>query len=251
MNNPANLPATISDSASLMAVISKAATDPNVDVSKMERLFALYSEMDNKRAERSFSDAMAEVQSKIPQIFRDRANEHKHYRYTTLEELNKAIVPIYTEHGFGLSFGSAGGAPEGYYRITCHVSHRDGHSRDYEADLPTDMVGDKGAPNKTAIQGFGSTMSYGRRYLTLLIFNVSTTDDDDGEGGKGGEKITPEQESTLSKMMADNGLDVATFLKWAKISTVSDLAAIHYGKAHNILQGKIDAKKTAQKDAAE
>lgn len=239
----------VTESASLMAVITRSASDPTVDVDKLERLMAMYERIEGKRSERAFNEAMERTQSEIPQIFRDRENEHKRYRYTTLEELNKAIVPIYTKHGFGLSFGSAGGAPEGYYRITCHVSHKDGHSRDYEADLPTDVLGDKGNANKTPIQGFGSTMSYGRRYLTLLIFNISTTDDDDGEGGKGGEKITAEQEATLSKMMADNGLDVAMFLKWAKIQSVGDLSAVHYGKAHNILQGKIDAKKAVDKDA--
>lgn len=234
------------EAANLLAVISRAATDPAVNVDKMEKLLAMYERVEAKRAERAFSDAMEKTQSEIPQLFRDRENTHKNYRYTTLEELNKAVVPIYTKHGLSLSFGSAAGAPTGYYRITCHVSHVDGHSRDYEADLPTDMVGDKGAPNKTAIQGFGSTMSYGRRYLTFLIFNISTTDDDDGEYGNSVEKITQEQELSLSKMMADNGLDVGVFLKWAKVAAVKDLPAAHYVKAHSILQSKIDAKKAAE-----
>ena len=38
----------------------------------------------------------------------------------------------------------------------------------------------KGTQNKTATHAFGSTMSYGRRYLKLMIFDVATTDEDDG-----------------------------------------------------------------------
>ena len=90
------LPATQSDAANLMAVISKAATDPNVDVAKMERLFALYSEMDAKRAERAFYAAMEAVQAEIPKIHRDRKNEHKNYKYSTLEEVNDGVHLAYS-----------------------------------------------------------------------------------------------------------------------------------------------------------
>ncbi len=234
------LPAT-TDAASLMAVIAKAATDPNVDVSKMERLFSLYQQMDSQRREEAYNAAMQTAQSEMPQMFRDRKNEHKGYKYTTLEELNSAAVPVYTKNGFALSFGTQDCPLPNHYRMTCKVSHAAGFSRDYQADLPTDMVGDKGTPNKTAIQGFGSSMSYGRRYMTMLIFNISTTDDNDGASGDGG-TITAEQGSTLAKIMADNRLDVDVFLKWAGIEKLSDLAAANYGKAHNALMAKVQQK---------
>ena len=236
----------VSDAASLMQVISRAATDPAVDVSKMERLFALYQQMDNQRKEQAFNEAMRAAQEQMPRILKNRENEHKHYKYSTLEELNKSAVPVYTAQGFGLSFGTADGAPAGCYRVTCHVSHKDGHSRDYQADMPFDMVGDKGNPNKTAIQGFGSSMSYGRRYLTLMIFNISTTDDDDGAGGRDAGTITAEQEATLLKLLTDNDLDVLAVLKWAKIERLGDLEAANYGKAFNALQTKIAAKKSTK-----
>ncbi len=233
------------DASTLMSVISRAATDPNVDVGKMERLFALYTQMDNQRKEQAFNEAMRAAQEKMPRIHKNRENTHKSYKYSTLEELNKSAVPVYTAEGFALSFGTADGAPTGYYRVTCRVSHRDGYSRDYQADMPFDTVGDKGNPNKTAIQGFGSSMSYGRRYLTLMIFNISTTDDedDDGQGGVRDEYITHDQAVTLTKMMTDNGLDVGVFLKWAGVEHIGDILASRFQRACTALQGKIDAKK--------
>jgi hypothetical protein len=49
------------------------------------------------------------------------------------------------------------------------------------ADIFADTKGPRGTPNKTATQGFGSTMSYGRRYLKALMFDlVIAGEDDDG-----------------------------------------------------------------------
>jgi hypothetical protein len=45
----------------------------------------------------------------------------------------------------------------------------------------------RGSPNKTAIHGFGSAMSYGRRYLLLLIFNLAMRHEDND-----GNHINPE-----------------------------------------------------------
>ncbi len=235
----------VSESAALMSVIHKAAVDPAVDVGKMERLFALFREMDHQRREDAYNTAMKAAQAAMPQMFRDKKNEHKGYKYTTLEELNSAAVPIYTSHGFALSFGTLDCPLPGHYRMTCKVSHADGLSRDYQADLPTDMVGDKGAPNKTAIQGFGSSMSYGRRYLTMMIFNISTTDDNDGGHTVGG-KITPDQAAQLAKIVADNEFDDLVFLKWAGVESYQDIDADKFGKAFNALQAKVKAKAAAK-----
>ena len=45
-------------------------------------------------------------------------------------------------------------------------------------DLALDGVGLKGNPNKTAVQASGSTISYGRRYLKLMVFDVVLTNED-------------------------------------------------------------------------
>lgn len=233
-----------SESSALMSVISKAATDPSVNVEKMERLFALYQQMDRQRREDAFSNAMKAAQAEMPQMFRDKKNEHKGYRYTTLEELNSACVPIYTRHGFALSFGTQDCPTVGHYRMVCKVSHEAGFSRDYQADLPTDMLGDKGNANKTAIQGFGSSMSYGRRYMTLLIFNISTTDDNDGATVSSG-NITPEQQAAIQKLLSDTGMEPAKFLAWAKRATITEIPAENYQKAVNAINAWAANKKAA------
>lgn len=167
------------NTSSMMAVIAKAASDPNIDVDKMERLLSMVERMKATEAEGKFNTAMAEAQAEMPRVFRDAQNPSTNSRYTRLESLNDAVVPVTTKYGFAMSFGTADCPTPGNYRVTCTVSHKGGHSRSYQLDLPSDNLGPKGLPNKTLVHGAGSSMSYGRRYLTLMIFNISLTNDDD------------------------------------------------------------------------
>jgi len=71
-------------------------------------------------------------------------------------------------------------------RTVAIVTHAAGHNKRHHIDLPPDDSGAKGNVNKTGVQAAGSTNAYARRYLSLMIFNVSTEDDNDGNtAGKG------------------------------------------------------------------
>jgi hypothetical protein len=164
---------------SLLATIERAAKDPTVDIDKMERLLGMAERMEARNAEQQFNEAMRAVQESIPRILRDATNPSTNSKYARLESLLKVVVPIYTAAGFSISFGTADCPHADHYRITATVSHKAGHSRPYQCDIPSDTTGMKGTMNKTKTHGFGSTMSYGRRYLTLLIFNIALVNEDD------------------------------------------------------------------------
>ena len=249
---PATIEPPVSDAAALMATITRAATDASVDAEKMERLWALYERMDSRRAEQAFNVAMTTTQNEMPRILKNSQNEFlkptpnnpNMGRYANLDAVVRVVTPIYTSHGFALSFGTADCPTAGRYRLVCHVSHNEGFSRDYQADLPIDT---QGAKNPT--QSFGSSMSYGRRYLTLLIFNASTTDDyDDGIATVGeSSNITIEQRDALAKIIEDNKFDLGVFCKWAQVETLADIPAASFGKAMNALNAKVQTKKGAAK----
>lgn len=223
------------DGNALMEVITRAARDQSVDVDKLERLMSLYERITGKQAEQAFNEAMKQAQADMPRIHKNKKNDHTKSTYADLDAVIKAIAPIYTKHGFALSFGTADGAPTGFYRITCHVSHAAGHSRDYHADIPADTKGAKGGDTKTEMHGFGSSMSYGRRYLTLLIFNIATTDDD---GNLSGASLSDEQIATLDKMILETKADVAKFLKFMGVPAIYEIPAKHFNKARVALEAR-------------
>lgn len=235
-----SLPDNVVGAASLMEVISRAASDPTVDVNKLERLMAMAERMQNQGAERAFNEAMKAAQEEMPRILRDASNSSTNSKYARLETVAKKVTPIITKNGFSISFGTDTSPLAGHYRITAIVSHVGGHSRPYFADVPSDMTGMKGTQNKTATHGFGSTMSYGRRYLTLLIFNITlVNEDDDGNASDGNEPINAEQLAELSDMLTRCDGDPQKFCKYMKVEALAAIMVRDMGKAREALNGAI------------
>jgi ERF superfamily len=226
-------------SLTIIQLIERAAQNPSVDLDKMERLIELQQRVLDRNAALAFNAALQAVQAELPQVVRDARNPQTNSRYARLETISKAMNPIVTKHGFSLSFGTEVSPAADHYRVTCELAHIGGHSRSYHADIPVDGTGMKGAPNKTATHAFGSTLSYGRRYLKLLIFDVATADDDDGNAAAGQNPITGRQAKTLTvlidEVVAELGTNreryVRNFLGYMQADSIATLAAGDYERA--------------------
>lgn len=222
---------------SLLEVISRAASDPSIDIEKMERLMQMHERITAKDAEIAFNTAMTACQVEMPRVLRNKPNESTGSKYADLEQLDIVCRPIYTSNGFSLSFGTADCPLPGHARQTCLVSHTRGHSRHYQADIPLDLTGPKGNPNKTGVQGFGSTMSYGQRYLTKLIFNIAlTNEDNDGQRTGDSETINEDQIANIKALLTELGKDQKAFLKWAKIDSLDQIVVGAYSETIKTLE---------------
>jgi hypothetical protein len=162
----------------VMNAVERIATNPDADIEKLERLLDMQERVMNKQAEQDFFSAMASCQESMPAVIKDKQNNQTNSSYASFENLNKTIKPTYTDHGFSLSFGTDNSPIDGHMRITCDVFHRGGHTKHYFVDMPLDNAGIKGSINKTGVHAIGSTMSYGKRYLATLIFNITIADQD-------------------------------------------------------------------------
>lgn len=227
--------AIMPESTALITVIERAARDPSIDIDKMERLLAMQEKIFAKQAEAEFNAAMSLCQSEMPQIQPRDKNDQTSSMYAALEDIDRKARPVYTRHGFALSFGTIDCPLEGHYRQTCLATHRGGHSRPYQADLPTDMTGLKGNPNKTGIQGFGSTMSYGQRYMTKLVFNIVIGgEDNDGNGPT----LGPGQIETIRALMKECGSDEAQFLEFWRIDSLEKMPVFNFPVIMDMLERK-------------
>lgn len=215
-----------SETAAIIQVIERAALNPDIDVEKMERLLAMQERVIARQAEQAFNEAMQAAKVEMPQVLRDAENSQTNSRYARLETVAKAVDPVITRHGFVPSFGTDVSQMEGHYRVTCALSHIGGHTRNYHVDVPSDGVGMKGTPNKTQTHAFGSTLSYGRRYLKLLIFDIATTDDDGNAAGGG--FITEEQVAELRKLIDDLGAEEPKVCGHAKVASLDEIPAAKF-----------------------
>lgn len=194
--------AQMQDGATLLAVISRAASDPQCDIEKMERLLAMHERMTAKQAEQAFNEAMNAAQAETRRVAADANNPQTRSQYATYAALDRMLRPVYTAHGFSLSFDTGDDAPEGFVRVLAYVSHKAGHTRTYRALMPADGKGAKGGDVMTKTHAFGAASSYGMRYLLKMIFNVAVgEDDDDGNMGCAIEHVTRDQAATLQALI--------------------------------------------------
>lgn len=182
----AQLPATlIPEATAIFQIIERAARDPNVDIDKLERLMGMQERMQAQQAELEFDSAMAAAQEEMEPVKVDAKNNQTNSKYASYHALDEAVRPIYSKHGFSLSFSTTEGAPENHIRVVCRVAHRGGHRERPYIDMPTDGKGPQGAAVMTKTHATGSGVMYGRRYLLAMIFNLAVDKDDDGNAAGG------------------------------------------------------------------
>jgi len=175
-------------SSSVLAVISRAATDASVDVDKMERLLAMQERVMAKDAEMAFYSDMAELQNEMPAIRKEgqiKVGQDVRSRYAKFEHILEATQPLLQKYGFSVSFKS--NFIDGQLEISGTLSHRAGHHESTTMRLPFD---DSGSKNK--VQAIGSSVSYGKRYVYCMLLNVNIADQDD-DGVSADANNTPER----------------------------------------------------------
>lgn len=179
-----NLPAPVQP-ATMLDIIDRASRDPSVDIDKLERLINMKERMEARQAQAAYDNAMAEAQKEMAPIRADMENKQTKSRYASYAQLDNAIRPIYSRHGFALSFDTGDAPNPTEVRVLCTVSCH-GHRESKKIDMPADGKGPQGAAVMTRTHATGAAASYGQRYLLKLIFNLAVGDvDDDGNGADG------------------------------------------------------------------
>lgn len=164
----------------LVAVVERLAANPDVDVVKLEKIIELQERIITHNARAAFNAAFAVMAPEIPEI-----NEKGQIAvrgsvrstYARLEDIHEAVKPICARHGFAVRHRTEWPIEKpGVIRIVGILSHREGHSEESAFEAPMDK-----SEFRTDVQSQGSTVSYGRRYTTLDLLNISTrAQDDDG-----------------------------------------------------------------------
>lgn len=214
--------------ASMVLMFERLATNPDVDVAKLERLIAMQERILARNAEAAFNAAFSDMQAEIPTVIEHGKTDKG--TYAELEDIVTAVRPVLHKHGFALSHRTEW--PEkSVVKIIGIITHRDGHSRTSEFMSAADASG-----SKNAIQGLGSAVSYGRRYTTKDLLNIVTRgEDDNGHSSERGRQ--PEApagyEAWLAVLegVADDGLAALT-TAWnkSKIEHRNHLMATDKGK---------------------
>lgn len=219
------------------------AIDKGVDAEQLSKLMDLQERYERNQAEKAYAYAMNRCQKLMPAVVKNAMNTHTQKPYANLEAVQTVIKPIYTDEGFSLSFGEDKSDIPDSIRIYVDVIHTGGLTRRHCGDFPLDGAGTKGGTNKTGIQSKGSTISYSRRYLTLMVFNV-TVADEDTDGNREGDTINRGQLEELHDLIEDckrvnAPFDLVPYLKWLNVPNLQDLPQREMGRAVYELKRRI------------
>lgn len=179
---PSALPVPATHGNDLVLMFERLATNPDVNVEKLERLIAMQERIMAHNAKAAFDSAFAAMQPDIPEIDekgRILVKGELQSTYARNEDMQKVLRPILANHGFSLSFQTEW-PDKKTVKVIGILSHREGHARRSEFLSDADTSG-----NKNAIQALGSAVSYGHRYTTKDLLNItsrapSERDDDGG-----------------------------------------------------------------------
>jgi hypothetical protein len=219
----------------LDTIISRAITDPTIDVERLQRLLDFQKDRMAYQAMLEFNEALVRCQEEIQPVARTTENTVTRSWYAKLEAVDAAIRPIYLRHGFSLSYNSVEPLVAGNIRMECRCA-RGVHVERYYREAAPDTLGPKGTPTKTSLHGGASTETFLKRYLTCGIFNVVFKDqDDDGIGGT----IDEAQVANLRDLLAKAKRTEEAFLRYMRTETIEQIAYKDYPKAVSALQERI------------
>lgn len=217
----------------------RVALDPSVDLDRLEKVIEMEVAGQARDAEKVFNQALSEMQPKLPAVDAN-GSGHNNIKYGRLEDIQAAIRPILSDHGFAVRFKVHDS--ERGLAVECILCHRDGHSDSDRITLPFDTSG-----KKNDVQARGSTVSYGKRYTLCNILNIQVggEDNDANTPAPPVEKITETQENVLHALLIENNLDVKGFLNLNGIQTMAEIPAKDFDAAKQQVLRTI-AKRTVQ-----
>lgn len=222
------LPQVVEQQDPILGMIERVCSNPDFDVSKMEKLIALRDADRAENARKSYFTAFSQMQPELPIIPKNKKVKFNQteYDFADLAQVTKFLTPIAEKFGFCWQHTTKGDV------LTTILMHKEGHSVSTERTLKIDKSG-----GKNEIQGEGSASSYCKRYNLLDLFGIATNEDNDGFGVSN--YITREQAAWVNKTLDATQSDKAAFLKLFKADSVPNIAASKFKEVETALKGKL------------
>lgn len=167
---------------SMLTVIERAVMAPDFDVNKLAELLALRQQYEAIEARKAFVVAMNQFKRNPPAIIKNKHVRYQRkdggwteYDHATLAGVCDAVIEGLATNGIAHAW-KVDQTPD-WVKVTCTLTHSDGH---------TEQVTMGGAPDasggKNAIQAVGSAVTYLERYTLMAAVGLAADEDNDGRG---------------------------------------------------------------------
>lgn len=187
-------------------------------------------------ADDSISAAYVAAFSEIEAATKSAKNPHFKSKYADLPAVIDAIKPHLAKHNLG--FMQCPRPSDGGVSIETILIHASGEKM---------SMGVLFVPaNKHDAHGYGSALTYARRYALQTCFGLPTEDDDGHAAVNSFQQksvpvgpITPEQFAVLQELIDRTGVDVVQMAAHYKVDAISKLPSDKFEAAKRALEGKL------------
>lgn len=182
--------------------------------------------------------AMAAAFPAIEGAIKDSNNPHFKSKYADLSSVVDAIKPALTSNG--LFFVQMTHEQPGGVCVETVVCHSSGEQMSFgKLFVPA---------GKNDAQGYGSALTYARRYSLMTAFGVCPEDDDGNAASRSpqhhneaADRISREQMEELRDLVEKTGTDIAAMCRHYKISALPELPVSKYQSARAALIKRLPA----------
>ena len=171
--------------------------DGKLDVGQLRELLELQERYDATEARKAYTVAMAAFKANPPTIIKDKQVSYGQtsYKHATLSNATSTINKALSEHGLTAAWVTE--QDNGNIKVTCRITHIDGHAESTSMTAPPDNSG-----KKNPIQQIASTVTYLSRYTLFAITGLAPQDeDDDGAGSHDETPAIPEPNEAEQKVI--------------------------------------------------
>lgn len=151
------------------------AIDKGLTVEALEKLVALQERWEANQARKKFFSALADFQNKCPELRKNKAvdygNGKASYHYAPLSDIDRQIKKFMDECGLSKRWEIQDDGDK--IKVTCLITHNDGHTERTTMSGNPDTTG-----SKNPIQARGSAIEYMKRYTLIGALGITTADND-------------------------------------------------------------------------
>lgn len=157
------------------------AVSKDLDIDKLAKLMDLQREYNAEQARKAFFSALSEFQATVPEIrktqrvFYTTSSGKTEYYFAPLADISRQIKDACKKCGLAYRWEIQDTDKE--IKVTCLVTHLDGHTERTTMTAAPDNSG-----GKNAIQGRASAIQYMKRYTLIGALGITTAEqDNDGQ----------------------------------------------------------------------
>jgi hypothetical protein len=213
----------------LIAIVQRSDIDPD----RLEKFLDLQIKMENRQAEKAFSEALAGFQGECPIIAKNKKVSFgtTKYDYAPLDEIVSVIKPLLSKYGLSYSFDVK--TEDKMTVMITTIYHKEGFSKmSYYA---FDSLGE-GSMNQS--QKRKSAVTYAKRAGLENSLGLVTTGEDDDARRAIDTFISQTQLDEIKSLLIATKSDTAKFLVFLKVEKLETLTEMEAKNAIHMLKEK-------------